>query len=216
MYRILSCLIFLLIIVSSQFSLFVSAGTIITNSRFGGSRSNNYFKTPVRNYRTPYYQAKQYYNPVPYNGKRIYKRRPVSSFSDINALEKYTLNRNYRHDSDLERLQRLEMQAFGAIQEGDINSRYDNVRSVILSRPKNNYKTSFFRSIGDYFSGQMTGFTPSLGNDPYFSSNSGFSTYPYPSTYGNTNAVQYSGPFGSGYRINNYGTGNYSGVRILD
>ena len=46
------------------------------------------------------------------------------------ALEQYTLNRNFTRESDLERLQRLEMQAFGAVQQGDINTRYDNVRNA--------------------------------------------------------------------------------------
>lgn len=155
----------------------------------------------------------------------IYNRRPTvfnnrsissSSFSDLGALEKYALNRNYSRESDLQRLQRLEMEAFGAIQSGDLNCRYDNVRNAILSRPKQNYKTSLLRNIGNYFNGQMTGFTPSFSNDPFFS-NSGFATTQFPTNFGNQSIVDYgSGPFNRGSYINNYGTGSSTGVRILD
>ena len=144
---------------------------------------------PTRIYNTTY--PNKYYRPYGYqpnsNKLRSYNHdrhlrhnnnfiQTKSVFSDINALEKYTLNRNYNKESDLQRLQRLEMQAFGAIQSGDINSRYDNVRNAILSRPQNNYKSSLWRNIGNYFSGQMTGYTPSFdfNNDPFFSSNSNF------------------------------------------
>ena len=136
------------------------------------------------------------------------------------ALEQYTLNRNFTRESDLERLQRLEMQAFGAVQQGDINTRYDNVRNAILSRPKNNYRTSLIRNIGNFFGGQLTGFTPSFNSsfddDPFFSSNSSFTTTQFPSTFGSTSTTGYSSPFGKGYRVNNFGTGSSTGVHILD
>lgn len=168
------------------------------------------------------------YNPAFYNNNnntlRYSNNRPnryyrnvntPSSFSDINALEKYTLNRNYSRESDLERLQRLEMQAFGAVQSGDINTRYDNVRNAILSRPKQNYKTTFLGNLANYFSGQMTGYTPNFDNDPFFSDSS-LTRSSYPTTYGTQNIDSYSTPWGKGYRVNNYGTGSSSGVRILD
>lgn len=164
--------------------------------------------------RSPYY-----YNPNhQYYPQRFNNQLPsrhchnCSTFSDINALEKYTMNRNYVRESDLARLERLEMQAFGALQSGDIHTRYDNVRNAILSRPKQNYKTSILRNIGDYFAGQMTGYTPPLGtSNPFYSSSQ------FPTTYGNSSFEQFSGPFGSnGYRINNYSTGANAGVKILD
>ncbi len=165
-------------------------------------------------YHNPNYYTRTHTNPAFHNSRRYH---PQSHFSDINALEKYSMNKNFGRESDLQRLQRLEMQAFGAVQSGDISQRYDNVREAILSRPSyNNTKTSLLRNIGNYFSGQMTGFTPPIGNDPFFSSNSGFATTPYPTTYGNQSFNQYSSPFGGGYRVNNYGTGSSSGVRILD
>ena len=87
-----------------------------------------------------------------------------SGFSDIQALEKYALNRTYSRDNNLARLQRLEMQAFGAVQQGDPYERYENVRSALLSRPKQNYKTSVLKNLSNYFSGQLTGYTPSFDN----------------------------------------------------
>ena len=178
--------------------------------------------------RTIVTQSPYYYNPNisqtyarPHWNNRIpTQRHPYchncSNFSDINALEHYTLNRNYGRESDIQRLERLEMQAFGALQSGDMNTRYENVRSAILSRPKQNYKTSLLRNIGNYFGGQMTGYTPTMGSsNPFGFTTSSFSQYP--TTYGNSSVTEYSSPFGGrGYTINNYSTGSNAGIRILD
>ena len=98
-------------------------------------------------------------------------REDFSIQEEVHFLTLAHLNRNFTRESDLERLQRLEMQAFGAVQQGDINTRYDNVRNAILSRPKNNYRTSLIRNIGNFFGGQLTGFTPSFNSsfddDPF-------------------------------------------------
>ena len=129
-------------------------------------------------------------------------RRTNSRFSDINELEKYSMNRNFMRDSDIARLERLEMKAFGAVQTGDINTRYDNVRNAILSRPKNDYRTSLLKNIGNYFGGQVTGYTPSI------------SDFDYP--YGQDSVTNYSSPWGKGIRTNRYGIGTGSSIRILD
>lgn len=158
----------------------------------------------------------------PYNYNRYYNRTPnyTSNFSDISALEEYSMNRKFVRESDIERLERLELQTFGAIQQGDINSRYENVRSAILSRPQQNYKTSVLRNIGNYFAGQMTGFTPPLNSygssNPYMMPMSGYTTNNHPSSFGSNSFTQYSGPFRSGYRIDNLSTGSSAGVRIID
>lgn len=196
--------------------------TIVTRRPVYNNRFNNihYHRPPNRYYnnRRPYYRPNNFYNNA-YNQRRFFHPRR-SSFSDLSALEQYTLNRNFTRESDLERLQRLEMQAFGAVQQGDINTRYDNVRNAILSRPKNNYRTSLIRNIGNFFGGQLTGFTPSFNSsfddDPFFSSNSSFTTTQFPSTFGSTSTTGYSSPFGKGYRVNNFGTGSSTGVHILD
>ena len=198
-----------------------AARTVVTRTPCYGRNSYRHSPYYRHNYRNPKlynqrYNRKGLYNTYP--KRRFFNNRNYfssSSFNDLSALEKYTLDKTYSRDSDLERLERLEMQAFGALQPGDINTRYDNVRTAILSRPKQNYKTSWIRNIGNFFNGQMTGFTPTIDNDPFFSGSS-FANTPYPTTYGNSNITQFSGPFGSGYRINNYGTGSGCGVKILD
>lgn len=171
--------------------------------------------TPVLASRTVVTQTpvfNQYYTPQAYYGgdyvpNRAYQRRN-SVFSDINDLERYALKRNFTRDSDRIRLERLETLAFGAVQEGDIYTRYDNVRNAILSRPQQNYKTSLLRNISDYFSGQLTGFTPSLQQTQ--------SNYPYSSDFGQSSTTQYVTPWGRGIRTNNYGISSGSGVHILD
>lgn len=131
-----------------------------------------------------------------------------SAFGDINDLERYAMNKNFTRDSDRVRLERLETLAFGAVQEGDIYTRYDNVRNAILSRPKQNYKTSVLRSINDYFNGQMTGFTPSLSQSDSYGNNSGF--------FGKSYSSGYSTPWSHGFRTSNYGTNSGTGVHLID
>ncbi len=160
-------------------------------------------QTPVFN---PYYAPQAYYG-GDYIPSRSYGRKQ-SVFSDINDLERYALNRNFTRDSDRIRLERLETLAFGAVQEGDIYTRYDNVRDAILSRPKQNNKTTILRNISDYFSGQLTGFTPSVTTNQNY--------YQYPSSYGQSSSSEYITPWGKGYRTNNFGLNSGSGVRILD
>ena len=152
----------------------------------------------------PYYVPQAYYggNYVPH---RRYKTS--STFPDINELERYAMNKNFTKDSDRIRLERLETLAFGAVQEGDIYTRYDNVRASILSRPKQNYKTSLLRSLSDYFSGQLTGFTPNVIDT---NNNS------YPSGYEKKSYTEYGSPWGRGYKSEYYGYGSGSGVHILD
>ena len=184
-------------------SSYAATRTVVTQSPYYYNPNFNQIQTrPYHHYNRPY---RQYYNPY----------HKCSNFSDINALEKYTMNRNFMRESDIQRLERLEMQAFGALQNGDINTRYENVRSAILSRPKQNYRTSLLRNIGDYFAGQTTGYTPSIGSsNPFINS---FSRGNYPTNYGNSSFTEFSGPFGTrGYNLNNYSTGSNAGVRILD
>ena len=146
---------------------------------------------------TPYYN--QYYAPQAYWGgdyipSKKYSRRVSSRFYDINDLERYAFNKNFTRESDRSRLERLENLAFGAIQEGDIYTRYDNVRNAILTRPKQNIKTSVLQSVSDYFNGQLTGFTPSVSSQP--------------SEFGKRSYTNYSTPWGKGYRTDNYGIGS--------
>lgn len=222
MYRVFLSLLILSAALLNPLFVLAESRTIVTRRPVYNNSFNNrrYHRPPNRYYnnRRPYYRPNNFYNNA-YNQRRFFHPRR-SSFSDLSALEQYTLNRNFTRESDLERLQRLEMQAFGAVQQGDINTRYDNVRNAILSRPKNNYRTSLIRNIGNFFGGQLTGFTPSFNSsfddDPFFSSNSSFTTTQFPSTFGSTSTTGYSSPFGKGYRVNNFGTGSSTGVHILD
>jgi len=152
---------------------------------------------------------------------------PYLSGSDLSALEKYALNKTYRRESDLARLERLENLAFGATQIGDIGSRYTNVENAILSRPKFGTKNSILNNIANYFSGSPTGFTPSI-TTPYMGNSImnlpaglGFPSfngnyYAAPG-YSNQNFEQYSnGIFGGGWGISDHNYGIGSGVKILD
>ena len=165
------------------------------------------------------YSPMHNYSYHPYSQNRyVYRNNPISAnnrgydyqnFSDMSALEKYALDRTYQRENYISRLQRLEIQAFGAIQEGDLNTRYENVRSAILSRPKTNYKTSLLRGIGNYFAGQLTGYTPELNS--YSLQNSTISP-----SFGQSYENRYYTPWGKGYQTHKYGTGSSSSVRILD
>ena len=223
MYRI--CTLLLIILISAQTA--VEAARTVVTSR---PAYRPYYASPARRYNRPYYyNNNNYYNPYsrtrtiyqpsPYRRRLINRSayNQVSSLTDLNALEKYALNKSFSKDSDLERLQRLEMQAFGAIQQGDVNTRYDNVRSAILSRPKQNYKTSWLRNLSNYFNGQMTGFTPSIGSSNYFpyttsfnpvnpyNSMGNFNYNQYPTVYDNGRSFGYgTSPFNQGYRNYNY------------
>ena len=153
---------------------------------------NNYYAQENR-FRQPHYPNKRYCNPIN---------------TELYNLEKYTFDKSYVRESELARLERLERQAFGATQQGDFDTRYANVRSAILSRPQNNYqKQSLLKTIGNYFSGQLTGYTPEL-DDEFYSFT--------PNNYGNKKYTTYSSPWGSGYRFDNYSTGSSTGVKILD
>lgn len=152
---------------------------------------------------------------------RTHDYNPYVSKDDLYALEKYALNKTYRRENDLQRLERLENLAFGARQSGDLYSRYKNVENAILSRPKYGTKQSVLSNIANYFAGQATGFTPNLIQYPTYNNYGGFSSNPYlftpGSNYGNSNYEQYTnGIFGGGWGFSgqNYGTG--SSINILD
>ena len=168
-------------------------------------------------------RQKFYFPPHHYND---YHQNNYLSHGNLNALEKYALNKTYRKESDLARLERLENLAFGATQLGDLDSRYTNVEQAILSRPKYKTKNSMLGSIANFLAGTPTGYTPAIDSNFYPPSmglpaglgfsNFGGNFYPAPG-YMNQNFEQYSnGPFGGGWGISsqNYGTG--SSVRILD
>lgn len=173
--------------------------SVITMPAFSATRTFT-TQTPVYN---PYYGAYYGGDYMPPRARYRYGRQHTSMFSDINDLERYAMNRNFVRENDRTRLERLENLAFGAVQEGDYRTRYNNVRNAILSRPKPNYKTSVLKNLSNYFGGQLTGFTPSIQNN-------------YPSCYGQSYDSNYMTPFGHGFSTNNYGISSGSSIKLLD
>ena len=86
----------------------------------------------------------------PHHCPQCHYNNPYLSSNDLSALEKYALNKTYRRESDLARLERLENLAFGTIQEGDIHNRYHNLETAILSRPQYKTKNSLLNNIFSY------------------------------------------------------------------
>lgn len=172
------------------------------NSAFAESR-HVVTQNPYIN--NPYYRHNDYYE---------YEILP----RDLSALEKYSMNKVYTRENPVLRLERLENLAFGSIQSGDIHSRYKNVETAILSRPKLNYKRTALGTLTNYFRGQATGVTPSIydGFGRYMPAYDNF-IHNSSSGVGSTRINQFSnGIFGGGYSIHNNSLGNGSSVRILD
>lgn len=153
----------------------------------------------------PYYRQNSYYQ------TEVLPR-------DLSALEKYSMNKVYSRENPIHRLERLENLAFGAIQYGDVKSRYKNVENAILSRPKMSSRKTALGTLANYFAGQATGITPSIF-DGYNNIMPSYNTYSQmnPSGFGNMRINQYSnGIFGGGYSIFNNNHGNGSSVHILE
>jgi len=177
--------------------------TAITMPAFSASKTIT-TQTPIYN---PHFGAYYGGDYIPARTRFLHHKQSNSIFPDINDLERYAMNKNYSGEHDKTRLERLENLAFGAIQEGDYPTRYNNVRNAILTRPKQNYKTSLLRNLSDYFGGQMTGFTP-----PITQMNNSI----YNSPYSKSSISNYSTPWGHRTDINNYGFGSGTGIKILD
>lgn len=213
------CIVCLLILVNTipVFADFVTySGNGSNLSGFNSKLKMNQPKTIIAGYSNSRRQNRLY---PPYCPQCHYhNHNPYLSGTDLTALEKYALNKTYRRENDLQRLERLENLAFGATQVGDITSRYKNVENAILSRPQYGTKQSVWSNIANYFAGQATGYTPNITQ---YNNLGGFTSNPYAFTpvpgYNNNNFEQYSnGIFGGGWGMSgsNYGTG--SSIRILD
>lgn len=208
------------------------ADIIRTNPFYSNSRpilkkqnyySNNYnYNNPQRLMRANRYQQKLY-NHCPQCHHNNYFRPPIK-INNIKKLEKYAMNQTFSNEDDITRLERLEELAFGAVQSGDYNTRYNNVEAAILSRPKYKTKSSILGNIGSFLAGQATGLSPNITSQELNGFNN-FSTFggnylspairPYPS-YSNNMVEQYTnGIFGNSWQAygNDYGTG--SSVKIL-
>ena len=204
-------------------SFLVLASLIPVSANTSFSTMNNGFNSKLRmnqpkNIITSYPSRRQ--NRIyPQHCPQCHHMNPYLSSSDLNALEKYALNKTYRRENDLQRLERLENLAFGATQVGDLNSRYQNVENAIISRPKYGTKSSLLNNIANYFVGQSTGFTPALVPNTTYGNLGGFNSNPYLFTpsYDNNRFEQYSnGIFGGGWGHAGGNLGTGSSIRILD
>ena len=218
MFKILFSLLLLLNILPAL-AYYMPNGNTLYSNNFNSRLKMNQPKTIITSSTTstlPHYRNRNYsqqFHPNYYTANTYLPKQ------SLNALEKYALNKTYRSESDLQRLERLENLAFGAIQYGNPIDRYKNVENAILSRPQYNTKQSLLNNVANYFSGRATGFTPPIYAYPNYANLGGFTQNPYmfKPNYSNTNYEQYSnGIFGGGWGFsgNDFGTG--SSVKILD
>ena len=211
MYKLVLCLIVILLVLPSNAAINRNFNTY--NSKLKMNQPKNIISTyqsPRRNniIRSPYHSPRNYYN-------------NYLSNNELSALEKHALNRTFKRENDLMRLERLENLAFGAVQNGDILSRYRNLEQAILSRPHYKAKNSVLGNIANYFIGQSTGFTPSFMPSYGYNTLGGFNSVPnfnfYNPGYSNNNFEQYSnGIFGGGWGYSGHDYGSGSSVKILD
>ena len=111
-------------------------------SKINKYNSNSYASqiyTPQRNYGRNKYRQKIYKKACPQCHSHNYYHQPIK-INNLKRLEKHVFDRTFNNEDDITRLERLENLAFGAIQDGDLSTRYHNIESAIYSRPK--YKTS--------------------------------------------------------------------------
>ena len=130
-------------------------------SKLKMNKPNTIIATHEGRYRQSHYPNHHQHYPH-YNCPECHYNGDYLSHGNLNALEKYALNKTYRKESDLTRLERLENLAFGATQLGDLDSRYTNVEQAILSRPKYKTKNSMLGSLANFLAGTPTGYTPAI------------------------------------------------------
>lgn len=162
-------------------------------------------------------------------------RYPNISRNALTKIEAKVLNQSFPQNSTERRIERLEQKIFGAVQSGDIDSRYEALLTAAKNynaNPVNPYyptpvATNGWKGIlgnlgNSLMGGSMTGFTPPI--DPYnnFGNNTG--TNPYAGLgglggggsgiyrdYGTNNGL---GGYSHHSSYSGYGSG--TGVTILD
>lgn len=154
---------------------------------------------------------------------------PNISKNVLSKMEAKVFNQNFQQNSPELRIERLEQRIFGAVQSGDINSRYDALIAASKNyntNPVNNYYSNplatggwkgILGSLGNaMLGGNMTGFTPPINpyynnygyNDPYSNPGQGYGIYRGNRTNNGIGGYSYNDNF------TNYGSG--TGVTILD
>ncbi len=155
---------------------------------------------------------------------------PNISQNNLSKMEIKVFKQVFSQNNPQRRIERLEQQIFGAIQSGDLNSRYEALKIALNTYNKKIYSNNVLTSDGinqkgwrgivsnlgsSMLGGTMTGFTPPI--NPYYGNYNAY-TNPYGNgqggiyrSYGETNGL-------GGYRFynnhQNFGTG--TGVTILD
>lgn len=162
---------------------------------------------------------------------------PNVSANIITRLENKVFNQTYPQNNIERRIERLEQTVFGAVQSGDMDTRYEALVAAVKNYNTTSMDNGYLPNIGQpkglrgianailsntLLGGQMTGFTPPI--DPYsgnYSSSYNNPYNPYSSPYMNTFPNNGYGSY-QGYRTNhrmydgfhNFGTG--AGVHILN
>lgn len=163
---------------------------------------------------------------------------PNISRNNLSKIESKIFGQSFPQNSTDRRVERLEQQMFGAIQGGEMVTRYKNLLTASKNFNEDKIISSYYPTpmgaprlrnvLGNFnnMGGNMTGSTPPIdpntdfdndfsnsslgGNSPFagFGPGSGSGVY---RSYGTNN-----GPFGysTGQSFNNYGSG--AGVHILD
>lgn len=152
---------------------------------------------------------------------------PNISRNGLSKLENKVFSQDFPQNSAQRRIERLEQQFFGAVQSGELTTRYENL--VVAAKYYNpNYANNYYpnpiaptrwrgvmNNMGSsMLGGNMTGFTPPINpysnnNDDMFSSlNPGNGIYRGYRSNNGLRGFRYQDDF------NNYGTG--TGVHILD
>lgn len=135
---------------------------------------------------------------------------PGVSPNVITKMETKIFNRSYPQADTMSRIERLEQEIFGAVQSGDVTTRYETIKTAssrYKSNPEEYYSTPNPRgglrglagNFGNMFGGTMTGFTPQIS--PLDNYNS------YGNNYGSNRSYN---PFAS---LGGGGGGYYRGVR---
>ena len=162
---------------------------------------------------------------------------PDISMNILSKMESHVLKQKYEQDNPLRRVERLEEEVFGAVQSGDLNSRYKALDMVYRRYKKNNNNQFAFEeddfgftnaysgsgptkrnwlNLGGLMnsnSGYMTGFTPPIktyNNNSRYNRYNRHNSHRYHSHRNNHNNYNRRYPYGSRYNQPQYGY--YSGL----
>lgn len=158
-------------------------------------------------------------------------RYPNISRNVLSRIEAKVFNQSFPQNSAERRIERIEQRLFGAVQSGDIDSRYNSILAAAKNynaNPVNTYYPNSVATSGGWkgilnsfgnamLGGTMTGFTPPI--DPY-GNNYGYNNSPYSGLGGGSGIYRgnrrNNGWGGYSYQDNYSGYGSGTGVTILN